>query len=116
MNAMMQISISCDADAKAAFEDFSREHNEEIASFRASQPNNLDGNTAAWIVIASLTVQAIPPLLTFLSDVLKSRRVERIKFGDIEIDHPTQDDIRVFRQMLQDRMKSASDNDEKTSA
>jgi hypothetical protein len=50
---------------------------------------NLDGSAAAWIVVATLSVQALPQVLTFLKDLLQMHKIKTIKVGDIEIENPT---------------------------
>src|SRR5690348_4130413 len=64
---------------------------------------NLDGNTATWVVIATLAGQALPQVLNFLSQRLKPRAVTRIKIGDVEVENPTEKDMEIFRQTLSKR-------------
>jgi hypothetical protein len=100
----MRMSMSCGVETKSAFEDFAASHKDDIDAMRSVRPQNLDGNTAAWVVIATLGAQVIPYFLTFLSDELKRHRVERVKIGDVEIEHPSQEDLRLLRQMLHKRL------------
>jgi len=67
---------------------------------RYVQRRNLDGDAATWIVIATLASQAVPHVLKFLTDWRKDRKVGRIKIGDIEIENPTEEDLRMLRQRL----------------
>jgi hypothetical protein len=63
---------------------------------RVSERKNLDGNTAAWIVIATLAGQALPHVLTFIKEHLASKRVKKIKVGDWEVENPTPEMIDRF--------------------
>jgi hypothetical protein len=61
---------------------------------------NLDGDTALWLVIANLGIQALPHILDFLKDYLATRRVTSIKVGDIEIKNPTAADLELLRRRI----------------
>jgi hypothetical protein len=65
---------------------------------------NLSGDAATWIVVATLAVQSISPLLTFLAQWRGLTRVKRIKIGDIEIENPSQEDLELLRA----RMRAAA--------
>ena len=58
---------------------------------------NLSGDAATWIVVATLAVQSISPLLTFLAQWRGLTRVKRIKVGDIEIENPSEEDLELLR-------------------
>lgn len=73
---------------------------EPLPQFRTSIKRNLDGETATWIVVASLTSGVLPHVLTFLESVIGGRRVKKIKFGDLEIENPSEEDLRRFREMV----------------
>jgi len=66
-----------------------------------TERKNLDGNTAAWIVIANLATQALPHILGFVKDYLATMQTKKIRVGDVEIENPTQGDIERLR--CQDR-------------
>ena len=100
MENNLKISINCDHELKSAFEGFASEFIEDVQDKRYVQPQNLDGTTAAWVVIATLTAQIIPHLLSFMSEHLSRNRVTRFKVGEIEIDNPTQEDLRKLRKLL----------------
>src|SRR4051812_4526787 len=90
-NATETIVINCTKDAAEAIQ-------KEIDSQPGSQSHlterkNLDGNTAAWIVIASLAGQALPHILGFIKDYLAMKKVKKIKWGDLEIENPEPQDI-----------------------
>jgi hypothetical protein len=70
-----------------------------------TERRNLDGASAAWIVVATLTVQALPPLLNFLIKVLESNRVKKIKVGEIEVENPTAEEIKRLEGMIADRAR-----------
>jgi hypothetical protein len=63
------------------------------AQFRVAERRNLDGSEATWIVVATLALQALPQILTFIS----TRRTTKIKVGNIEIENPTQEDLERLR-------------------
>src|SRR4029079_14663607 len=63
-----------------------------------SARRNLDGDVAAWIVIANVAAQALPHALSFLKEQLASRKVKNIVFADgSEIENPTPKDLEMFR-------------------
>lgn len=79
----------------------------EIATQPGSQSHiterkNLDGDTAMWILIASLSVQALPPIFAFLKDYLPGKRVTKVKVGEIEVDNPTS---AIVQQLLDSHLK-----------
>lgn len=54
-----------------------------------TERKNLDGDAAAWIVIATLVGQALPHVLAFIKDYLGTKHVKKIKIGDWEVENPT---------------------------
>jgi hypothetical protein len=66
----------------------------------------LDGNTAAWIVIATLAGQAVPHVLGFLKDYLASKQVKKIKVGDWEVENPTPEIVERFLRSIDAQAKS----------
>jgi|KBSSwiStaDraftv2_1062776.scaffolds.fasta_scaffold1799267_2 hypothetical protein len=66
---------------------------------------NLSGDAATWIVVATLAVQSISPLLTFLAQWRGLTGVKRIKVGDIEIENPSAEDLELLRA----RMRAATE-------
>jgi hypothetical protein len=73
---------------------------EPVPQLHTSAKRNLDGETATWLVVASLTSGLLPHVLTFLESVIGGRRVKKIKFGDLEIENPSKEDLRRFREMV----------------
>jgi hypothetical protein len=67
---------------------------------------NLDGEAATWIVVTTLTVQALPHILTFIKDMARSNKITKIKIGDFEVENPTQEiieqAIKLNKQKLND--------------
>ena len=70
-----------------------------------TERRNLDGDTAMWILIANLSIQALPHILAFLKDYLPGKRVTKIKVGDLEIENPTPADLQRFRMMIDSHSK-----------
>jgi hypothetical protein len=102
-NATVTIVINAAKEVTEAVRD-------EIDAQPASQSyiterRNLDGDTAMWLLIANLAVQALPPILTFLKDYLPGKRVTKIKIGDLEIENPTPADLEKFRTMINSHSK-----------
>jgi hypothetical protein len=67
------------------------------ATHHTSVKRNLDGETATWIVVATLGGQAMSHVLTFLQSAIGDRRVKKIKCGDREIENPSKEDLERFR-------------------
>ena len=65
-----------------------------------SVKRNLDGDAATWIVVATLGGQALPHVLSFLQSAVGGRRVKKVKWGDLEIENPSKEDLERFRAML----------------
>ncbi len=76
-----------------------------------TERRNLDGDTAMWILIANLSVQALPHILAFLKDYLPGKRVTKIKVGDLEIENPTPADLQLFRTMIDSHSKPEKRDD-----
>jgi hypothetical protein len=55
---------------------------------RVSERSNLDGSASTWVLAATIAVQMLPVILTFIKDYAASKRVKKIKVGDIEIENP----------------------------
>ena len=73
-----------------------------------TERKNLDGDTAMWILIANLSVQALPHILAFLKDYLPGKRVTRVKVGEIEVDNPTP---AILQQVLDSKLKPEETDD-----
>ena len=94
------IVVSCSKDVA---ERISR----EIQTTSAGQSSmtarkNLDGDTAAWIVVASLSTQALPHVLSFIKDILGKDKVKKLKFRDWEVENPTPEMIDKFLASVED--------------
>lgn len=92
----MQIEIACDDLAAQQL----RNVVEPDSGPRFIERNNLSGDAATWIVIATLAAQAVPHLLDFLVKWRELNRVRRIKIGDIEIENPSSEDVERLRERL----------------
>lgn len=89
----LTVVIDCEGDAVDELRTaLTAEHKPQFIERR-----NLSGDAATWIVVATLAVQSISPLLTFLAQWRGLTRVKRIKVGDIEIENPSEDDLELLR-------------------
>ena len=64
---------------------------------RFIERRDLSGDTATWIVMATLTLQALPHMLDFMIKWKELGRVKRIKIGDVEIENPSLQDVEQLR-------------------
>ncbi|HEX6282393.1 MAG TPA: hypothetical protein VFZ67_09220 [Nitrososphaera sp.] len=69
------------------------------AMCKVSERRNLDGSAAVWIAIATLSVQALPHILSFITSRGRPKLPTRIKVGDIEIENPTEEDLDRLRKL-----------------
>jgi len=65
-----------------------------------TERKDIDGDTAAWILVANLTAQAIPHVLSFIKAYVAMRHVKKIKVGDLQIENPTEQDLEIFRKRI----------------
>lgn len=75
------------------------------AQHHTSIKRNLDGETATWIVVATLGGQLLPHVLSFLQTIIGGRRVKKIKWGDLEIENPSSEDLERFRAIIDRSME-----------
>ncbi len=72
-----------------------------------AERKNLEGEVATWIVLATLGVQALPPVLDLIKSLLLANRepcqVKKIKVGDIEIECPSPEDIQRLYKIMDSR-------------
>lgn len=68
-----------------------------------TERKNIDGDTAAWIVIATLAGQALPNVLGFIKDYLATKQVKKIKVGDWEVENPSPEILERFLAMIDAR-------------
>lgn len=80
----MNIEISCDNETQEELRKIlpSSVNDPNIAYIKR---NNLSGDPATWVIIATLAVQALTPLLQFLIDY-RSENSIKIVINDIEIE------------------------------
>ncbi len=108
-NETEMIVINC---TKEAAESIQKEIDLQPGSqSHLTERKNLDGNTAAWIVIATMAVQALPHILGFIKDYLATKQVKKIKMGDLEIENPAPQDIEHFRAAIRARSNSEKTNE-----
>jgi len=91
------------ADEKVATALKARLDQEPGSESRLSGRRNLDGDAAAWIVVATIAGQALPHVLDFLKSCLSAKQVKKFKIGDIEIENPTPEDLEILRKEIQNR-------------
>jgi hypothetical protein len=70
--------------------------------------NNLDGSGQTTLQIVQVAISMISALTPILLYYLESRRIKKIKIGDIEIENPTPDQCR----QLLDRYRSSTSSDQ----
>ena len=79
-----------------------------------TERKNLDGDTASWIVIATLSVQALPHILDFIKALLvdKKQPLNSFRFSqsptgfEVEIENPLPEDLERMRAMIDSQLKS----------
>jgi len=76
-----------------------------------TERKNLDGDTAAWIVIATLAGQALPHILSFIKDYLAAKQVKKIKVGNWEVENPTPEILNRFLAMTAVESKPGEKHD-----
>ncbi len=86
--------------------------NEPGASCQATERKGVDGSVAAWIVVATLATQSLQPVLTFIKEMATRNKVKKIKFGDIEIENPTDEDLERIRKLWIDRTPPSKPDDD----
>lgn len=59
------------------------------AQSRVTERKNLAGGEPEWLLIATVAGNVLPHVLGFLKDYLTTKRVKRIKVGDVEVENPT---------------------------
>jgi hypothetical protein len=60
----------------------------------------ITGETAAWVVIATLTTQALPSILQFLRDMIQRNKIKSIKYKDITIENPTDEQVTALNKII----------------
>lgn len=86
-----------DPDVKSEIESNLVDQGSSVQDVRFVKKSNLDGEAATWIVMATIAGQALPHLLTFLSDILERRAVKSIEYDGIKIENPSKEDLEEFR-------------------
>lgn len=76
-----------------------------------SERRNLDGDTATWVAVISLVLAQVPHVLTFIANVRRPSLPTHIKFGDIEIVNPTEEDLKVFRELVLSKIQDQTEKE-----
>jgi hypothetical protein len=75
---------------------------------QSSKRRNLDGaDVTSWVVVASIAIKFAPEILRAIADVLRSGRVQSIKYGNFVIEYPQPEDV----EQIIDRLPLESQND-----
>lgn len=85
------IVINCTQEAAEAIHAAINSH--QGAQSHVTERKNLAGETAAWIVIATVAGQVLPHILGVIKEYLSNNRVKKFVVGDIEIENPSPEDI-----------------------
>jgi hypothetical protein len=106
-NQSVPVTIHC---GEAAAIDIQKSLEVETdTTWHAVQHRGLDGNAATWAVAATLLVQSLPHTIAAVEKFLPSRRITKIKIGDIEIENPTPEELLTIRGALESRLKGDSE-------
>jgi hypothetical protein len=54
-----------------------------------TQPKNLSGEVATWIVAVTAFTQALPPLLAAIKDLMARDRVKELDIAGVKVTNPT---------------------------
>jgi hypothetical protein len=65
---------------------------------RAIERRSLDGSVPAWILAATVAVNALPTLYAALCKYTDTGKVTKIQFGDVIIENPQARDLEIFRE------------------
>jgi hypothetical protein len=85
--------IEADADTASAVQS----HIDSLSPGAAtlSERRDFDGSEPTWIVIAQLSAQVLPAVLTFIASLRGPRLPRKLKIGEVEIENPTERDIEL---------------------
>lgn len=108
-NMTEMITINCNKEASEAIRNVIDA--QPGSQSHVTQRRNLDGDTAAWIVIASLASQTLPHVLGFVKDYLATKQIKKIKVGDWEVENPTPEIVERFLTMMDAKSKTEVMND-----
>lgn len=96
-----EVSLTLNAEAAEALRSFIETNAQEEPIFL--ERNNLGGDGATWIVVATLAVQALPHLVTMLQSLTGRDGSREVIIGDITIKNPSPRDLELLRAMLAQR-------------
>ena len=90
-----------------AVESILREINAHSGSESAiTERKNFDGDLQGWIAIGNLTVSALTFVLAVVKEAVASKKVKKIRVGDIEIENPSAMDIELLHRSIEARTSS----------
>lgn len=69
------------------------------------ESKGISGETEAWVVIATLTIQALPSVLEFIKWLLDSKKVKSIQYGNLKVDNPTDEMIDAVQRKITEDME-----------
>ena len=69
------------------------------------ESKGISGETAAWVVIATLTTQALPSVLEFIKWLLDYKKVKSIQYGNLKVDNPTDEMIDAVQRKITEDME-----------
>ena len=76
------------------------------ANCRLVERKNLNGDTASWILIATIANQSLPHILKFIKEYLNGKQVKKIKCKGLLIENPTPELLEEFLKNLKAESKS----------
>jgi hypothetical protein len=85
------IVINCTQEAAEAI--LAVINSQQGTQSHVTERKNLAGETAAWIVVATIAGQVLPHVLGVVKEYLSNNRVKKFVVGDIEIENPSPEDI-----------------------
>lgn len=99
--AVEEIRLTLDAESAEVLRPFFEANAQEDPVFLES--DNLGGDEATWIVLATLAVQALPHLVTLLQGLTGRSGSRKYVFGDVTIENPSPRDLELLHAMLAKR-------------
>lgn len=96
----IQFMIECVAELEGTISQIVEEGTGHTPS--ASRRNNLDGSPETVLLIVQTAASAIAALAPLIIPYLQNRNVKKIRFGDIEIENPTEDQWKTIWQEYRD--------------
>jgi hypothetical protein len=89
MTDAIKIGVNADYDP-ACQKEYEAQAGEDFMHTKGSE---ITGEAAAWVVISTLSVQALPAIIDFIKFLIGRRQVKSIQLGDLKIENPTAEDV-----------------------